>query len=99
MNRTWSNTNGAVVLAFLTVVFATSACSTKPPSEGDYIAQMRAGRATRDAAFKSAPEPVPEALKTSLLPLLYYPVDSKYDIAAAIAPSDNAPPQPMVYSD
>lgn len=53
----------------------------------------------KDAALRVTSEPIPEALKPTLLPLLYYSIDDTFDIPAAMTPADDAPPQSMVYSD
>ena len=85
--------------AFLSIVVTALACTPKPPSKADYIRVIAAARAAKDAAFENQSEPVPAALKSSLLPLVYYSVDPKYDVAAALTRSDEAIAQPMVYSD
>jgi len=76
-----------------------AACGPMPPSDADYVDRMSAARAAKDVAFRNQPAPVPEARKSGLLPLLYYPIDRVYDVAAALTPSDDATARPMIYSD
>jgi uncharacterized protein (DUF1684 family) len=85
--------------ALLSTVVIAVACAPKPLSEGEYLRRIAAARAAKDAAFKTQSEPVPETLKSSLLPLAYYSIDPKYDVAAALMPSGDDTPRPMVYSD
>jgi uncharacterized protein (DUF1684 family) len=87
------------ITALCVVSFSALACNPKPPTETDYSARIAAGRATKDAAFKSRSEPVPETRKPELLPLVYYAIDPKYDVPAHLTPSDDARARPMVYSD
>jgi uncharacterized protein len=85
--------------AFLSTLVIAIACTPKPPSEGEYVRRIAVARAAKDAAFKNQSEPVPDTLKSGLLPLAYYPIDPKYDVAAALMPSGDDTPRPMVYSD
>ncbi|HEX7795715.1 MAG TPA: DUF1684 domain-containing protein [Vicinamibacterales bacterium] len=85
--------------AFLSTLVIAAACTTTPPSEGEYVRRIATARAAKDTAFKNQSEPVPEHLKSSLLPLAYYPIDPKYDVAAALMPSGDDTARPMVYSD
>ena len=51
-------------------------CSNKPPDDPeDYVRQVAAGRAAKDADFKASNDPIPEASKAEFLPLAYFPVD------------------------
>jgi uncharacterized protein (DUF1684 family) len=85
--------------AVLSALVIAVGCAAKPPSEGEYVRRIAATRAAKDTAFKNQPEPVPEPLKSSLLPLSYYSIDPKYDVAAALMPSGDDTARPMVYSD
>ncbi|MFA5910542.1 MAG: DUF1684 domain-containing protein [Vicinamibacterales bacterium] len=74
-------------------------CSSEPTSAGGYVNIIHSERAAKDAALRDASEPIPEALKPTLLPLKYYAVDERCDIPAAMTPFSGALPQSMVYSD
>ncbi len=85
---------------FLLIGIAALACTSKSPIDvADYVSRIEAERAKKDAAFKTDTEPVPNALKPILLPLVYYPVDFNYDVPARMEPSMDAHAQQMVYSD
>lgn len=72
------------MLACLTLV---SACSSRPPGEGGYIAEVTAARAAKDAAFHSAGSPVPADAMNRFLPLAYFPIDPTYAVPAAFRES------------
>jgi uncharacterized protein len=72
------------------VVFAamTAACSSKPPDDPkNYVARIAAERATKDAQFQKANDPVPASLKGEFLPLAYFPIDPDYNVLAALKPA------------
>jgi hypothetical protein len=54
------------------LAFAAAACHSEPPLPIDYVARITEARATKDAAFQNGREPVPQNLKSALLPLVYY---------------------------
>jgi uncharacterized protein (DUF1684 family) len=87
----------ALILGIL--VLGVSACRVEPQREQDYVVRVLAARAEKDVAFQSQKEPVPEARKAELLPLLYYDVDPSYNVPAAFKASKNAETFDMVYSD
>jgi uncharacterized protein len=63
------------------------ACGNRPPDDPqDYLARVAAGRATKDAAFQSSSNPVPDHKKTDFLPLAYFPIDPEYNVLAALKP-------------
>jgi uncharacterized protein len=79
---------GLAVLAAVAIALAFGACSGKPPENGaEYVAQIAAARAAKDAEFRSSPDPVPDNRKAELLPLAYFPIDPAYSVPAALKPS------------
>jgi uncharacterized protein (DUF1684 family) len=88
---------GWSVVAAIAIALASSACSGKPPENGaDYVAQIAAARAEKDAEFQKSPDPVPDNRKAELLPLAYFPIDPAYSVPAGLKPStdDTAVPMP-----
>lgn len=87
------------VLILAGLALTCAGCRSKTPPE--YVARITAERVAKDAAFKRQSEPVPKNQKERLLPLVYYPPDSRYDVLAALRPSSEtrALPLQMVYSD
>jgi uncharacterized protein len=74
------------VLVALTAA-AVTACRPQPPDEGDYASRVAAMRAAKDADFLAASDsPVPENRKRELLPLPYYPIDTAFNVPAALKP-------------
>lgn len=66
------------------------ACSNKPPeNEGDYVAQVAAGRAEKEADFQKASDPIPDNRKAELLPLVYFPIDPAYKVPAVLKRVDD----------
>ena len=65
------------------------ACSSGPPGEANYAAEVAAARAVKDASFRAADSPVPPEKRGQVLPLPYYPVDPAYAVPAAFR---EAPP-------
>jgi uncharacterized protein (DUF1684 family) len=87
---------GQLVLAAVAIALASSACSSKPPENGvDYVAQIAAARAGKDAEFRKSPDPVPDNRKAELLPLAYFPIDPAYSVPAALKPSTDDTVVPM----
>jgi uncharacterized protein (DUF1684 family) len=75
-----------LVVALLTVVVG--ACSNKPPDDPqEYIREITAARAAKDADFQSSNDPIPANRKAELLPLAYFPVDPAYDVLAGLKPA------------
>jgi uncharacterized protein (DUF1684 family) len=65
-------------------------CDRKPPESGsDYVAEIAAGRAAKDAEFQRNAEPIPEAKKSEFLPLAYFPIDPEYAVPAGLTPSND----------
>lgn len=85
-------TSAVLACAVATVALA---CNPKPPDEADYVAQLAANRAGKDAEFLRAPEPVPASRKAELLPLEYYPIDPVYNVPGALKPSSDSPTMMM----
>jgi uncharacterized protein len=66
------------------------ACSSKPPEDTrDYAQRIASDRAAKDDLFKSGSDPIPDAKKSDLLPLAYFPIDPSYDTPASLTPSDD----------
>ncbi len=73
----------------IALVLAT-ACSNKPPEdEGDYVAQVAAARAQKDADFQKGSDPIPDDRKSELLPLVYFPIDPAYKVPAVLKRIDD----------
>lgn len=79
------------VAAVLLAIWA-AACSPGPPEEtGDYTDRIARARAAKDQFLRDDPEsPVPAARKDEFLPLLYYPIDPDYNVAASLMPGATA---------
>jgi uncharacterized protein (DUF1684 family) len=76
----------------LGLLVTTIACSHKPPADPqDYVAAVTAARAAKDKEFQSSDDPIPTARHAIFLPLLYYPIDPDYNVAAALKVSDQQP--------
>jgi uncharacterized protein (DUF1684 family) len=75
-------------LSVLAVVVAiATACSNKPPDEKDYVSQVAAERAAKDAAFQKDTALIPLDRKTELLPLAYFGIDPEYRASASLTPA------------
>jgi uncharacterized protein len=75
-----SGTLACVALAFLTLM---SACSSRPPDEGNYVKGVESARAAKDVAMRSPRSPIPADAQARFLPLSYFPVDPAYSVPAA----------------
>jgi uncharacterized protein (DUF1684 family) len=75
-------------LPVVALVIALTGCSSpKPPDTSvDYVAQVAAARAEKDAEFQKAPDPVPENRKAEFLPLAYFAIDPAYSVPASLKP-------------
>jgi uncharacterized protein (DUF1684 family) len=73
-------------LACCLLAVLAAACSSKPPEDKGYVAQILAERAEKDAFFQKSSEPIPENRKADLLPLAYFPVDPDYNVGATLKP-------------
>ena len=83
-------------LRLLALVLLAGACSTAtPPDAKDYAAKLTADRAAKDAAFAASDDPVPRARHAELLPLAYFPIDTDYDVPAALKPAESTAPMKM----
>jgi len=80
-----------VVALGLLIALSAAACGNEPPGEKDYVGRINAARSAKDADFLSLPKPVPQNRKAELLPLVYYPVDSSYNVPAELKPSSESP--------
>src|ERR1700674_1413159 len=87
-----------LVLALL-IGGSAAACGNEPPGEKDYVGRINATRSAKDAAFLRDPSPVPDNRKAELLPLLYYTVDSSYNVPAELKPSSESPTLTMPTSN
>jgi uncharacterized protein len=87
------------VSLILAGLFLVSAGCGESKSQTEYFARINAERATREATFKKQLEPVPNSLKDQLLPLAYFPPDSRYDVLAVLTPTSDAKTLAMIYSD
>ena len=67
---------------------AAAACSPGPPEEtGDYTARISRAREAKDQFLRTDPDsPVKAARRDELLPLVYYPIDPDYNVAASLVP-------------
>jgi uncharacterized protein (DUF1684 family) len=67
-----------------------AACSSKPPVDTrDYAQRLSAERADKDRLFQQQDDPIPNAKKSALLPLAYFPIDPVFDVPASLTPSDD----------
>ena len=85
--------NRAVRVFVLSLLIAVSAaaCGNEPPGEKGYVGRINSARSAKDADFQRLPAPVPDNRKAELLPLVYYPVDSSYNVPAELKPSSESP--------
>lgn len=74
------------------------ACNPAPPST-DYAERITMARTAKDAVLNREPDPVPEAMKKVLLPLVYFPPDPAYNVPAALTLTADTKTLQMVYSD
>jgi uncharacterized protein (DUF1684 family) len=64
------------------------ACANRPPDDPEeYVQRITAGRAAKDADFRSSNDPVPADKKDEFLPLAYFPVDPAYNVLAGLKPA------------
>ena len=87
------------VSAVSLVASVTTACHREPPLQINYVTRITDARASKDAALQNGRDPVPQDLKTTLLPLVYYAVDEEYNVPAVLKPSNDTRTLQMVYSD
>jgi uncharacterized protein (DUF1684 family) len=85
-------------LAIAVFSIAAAACNPAPPDETDYATRIANARASKDAQFLKAPEPVPASRKPDLLPLEYFPIDPAYNVPAVLKPFDEVVVIDMVTS-
>lgn len=52
----------------------------------DYVAQVAAARAEKDAEFQKTSDPVPDNRKAEFLPLAYFAIDPAYGVPASLKP-------------
>jgi uncharacterized protein (DUF1684 family) len=83
----------------LVIAASAAACGHEPPNEKDYVGRINAARSAKDADFLRLPTPVPANRKAELLPLVYYPVDSSYNVPAELKPSKESPTLTMPTSN
>lgn len=82
------------LLFVVVAVVAVPACTSGPsaPDEGEYVETLSAARIAKDRQFREASDsPVPKDKREALLPLPYFPIDSRYSVPAALTLSNNRP--------
>ena len=62
------------------------------------VLQVAANRTAKDAEFQRTNDPVPEARKAVVLPLVYYPIDPAFKVPAVLRPIPDAPVVTMITS-
>lgn len=69
------------------------ACTSGPgaPEGGDYTAQLKAFRDSRDRQFREEKDPIPASRKDKLLPLPYFSADESYVVPAQLKLADERP--------
>ena len=78
------------VPALVALALVAGACSNKPLEPKDYVARLAAARASKDADFaKGSDSPIPEARRSALLPLAYFPIEPDYDVPAVLKPTSD----------
>ena len=62
------------------------ACTSGPsaPDDSSYVAEVEAGRAARDQAYRTSDDPIPPEKRDVLLPLRYYTPDRRYAVPAEL---------------
>jgi uncharacterized protein len=85
------NSGVRVFVLSLLIAVSAAACGSEPPGEKDYTGRINAARSAKDADFQRLHAPVPDNRKAELLPLVYYPVDSSYNVPAELKPSSESP--------
>jgi uncharacterized protein len=93
------NRSVRVLVVTLLIAGSAAACGSEPPGERDYAGGINAARSAKDADFQKLPTPVPDNRKAELLPLVYYPVDSSYNVPAELKPSSESPTLTMPTSN
>jgi uncharacterized protein (DUF1684 family) len=64
-----------------------AACSSGPsaPDASQYVEQLAAARALKDETFRVASDsPIPQAKRSTILPLPYFPIDESYSVPAVL---------------
>ena len=80
----------AALVASAAVAALAAACSNRPPDDPEeYVKQIEAARAAKDAEFQSSNDVVPANKKAEFLPLAYFPVDPAYNVVAGLKRSDD----------
>lgn len=80
-------------LTALLFILALGACGGPAPvaSDASYEVQLEANRQAKDDAFRTEKDsPIPEAQRTELLPLSYFPIDLEYRTPAVLAPAESS---------
>lgn len=68
------------------------ACGHKPPDDPqDYTTRITLARQAKDEEFRKSDDPIPADKKSEFLPLLYYPVDPDYNVAAVLKEAEEKP--------
>ena len=83
----------------LALTLAAVGCVAEPRGELDYTTRLEMARRERDAGFRSQSDLIADGVKDRLLPLVYFPPDSEYNVPATLKRSGDTKPLPMVYSD
>jgi uncharacterized protein len=78
-------------LLVLVLLVSAVACTSSPPppDEPPYDVQLQEWRAARERALLADPDTIPQAKRSLLLPLKYYPADPKYAVPAELKLSES----------
>src|SRR4029077_19071736 len=55
----------------------------------DYVGKIAAERASKDASFAAADDPIPTAKHATFLPLAYFPIDPDYNAPGTLKPIED----------
>lgn len=77
--------------ALLAIGAVACTSSPAPPDESAYIEKIASWRSDRDRAWGETDDPIPPERRGELLPLRYFPADSKYQIPAELKLSQERP--------
>jgi uncharacterized protein (DUF1684 family) len=81
------------------IAAALAACDHRPPDDPEqYVKLLTVAREQKDKDFQATNDPIPDARKATFLPLLYYPIDPAYNVAAALKVSEQQPIVKMLTS-
>jgi uncharacterized protein len=92
-----NNPTMRVRLAALAVLAVLAACSPRPPADdSNYVKEIAASRAAKDAMLRASPgAPIPADKQSTFLPLAYFPIDSAYSVPAGFEEAPQGQRQQM----